>query len=98
VTSSVSVSVFAGFIPPEVISVAARWYLRYGLSYRDVESCWPSGVSPLITSPSTRGGPVRVGGDGVSSLGHMVQSLGVPLTKVGRLAVNGRPVPPRVPA
>ena len=37
-TSSGSVSVFAGFrFPPEVISVAVRWYLRYGLSYRDVE-------------------------------------------------------------
>ena len=23
--------------PPEVIAVAVRWYLRYGLSYRDVE-------------------------------------------------------------
>jgi hypothetical protein len=31
-------SVFAGFrLPPEVISIAVRWYLRYGLSYRDVE-------------------------------------------------------------
>ena len=31
-------SVFAGFrFPREVISVAVRWYLRYGLSYRDVE-------------------------------------------------------------
>ena len=31
-------SAFAGFrFPPEVISVAVRWYLRYGLSYRDVE-------------------------------------------------------------
>ncbi len=29
---------FAGFrFPPEVIAVAVRWYLRYGLSYRDVE-------------------------------------------------------------
>jgi hypothetical protein len=38
VTSSGSVSVFAGFrFPPKVISVAVRWYLRYGLSYRDVE-------------------------------------------------------------
>src|ERR1039457_2873515 len=38
VTPSGSVSVFAGFrFPPEVISVAVRWYLRYGLSYRDVE-------------------------------------------------------------
>lgn len=31
-------SVFAGFwFPREVISLAVRWYLRYGLSYRDVE-------------------------------------------------------------
>jgi IS6 family transposase len=31
-------SSFAGFqVPPEVITVAGRWYLRYGVSYRDVE-------------------------------------------------------------
>jgi hypothetical protein len=31
-------SAFAGFrFPPEVIVVAVRWYLRYGMSYRDVE-------------------------------------------------------------
>lgn len=31
-------SSFAGFrFPPDVITVAVRWYLRYGLSYRDVE-------------------------------------------------------------
>ncbi|GAA5202094.1 hypothetical protein GCM10023322_83260 [Rugosimonospora acidiphila] len=31
-------SAFAGFrLPPEVIVVAVRWYLRYNLSYRDVE-------------------------------------------------------------
>ena len=30
-------SSFAGFrFPPEVIMLAVRWYLRYGLSYRDV--------------------------------------------------------------
>ncbi len=35
---SSSTSVFAGFrFPREVISVAVRWYLRYGLSYRDIE-------------------------------------------------------------
>lgn len=29
---------FAGFrFPREVITVAVRWYLRYGLSYPDVE-------------------------------------------------------------
>jgi transposase-like protein len=31
-------SVFAGFrFPPEVVVVAVRWYLRFNLSYRDVE-------------------------------------------------------------
>jgi transposase, IS6 family len=35
---SVDGSEFAGFrFPPEVIAVAIRWYLRYGLSYRDIE-------------------------------------------------------------
>lgn len=30
--------VFGGFrFPPDVIIVAVRWYLRYALSYRDVE-------------------------------------------------------------
>ncbi len=33
-----SCSAFAGFrFPPEVIVLAVRWYLRFGLSYRDVE-------------------------------------------------------------
>jgi len=31
-------STFAGFrFPPEVIVLAIRWYLRFGLSYRDLE-------------------------------------------------------------
>ena len=31
-------SAFAGFrFPPEVIGLAVRWSLRFGLSYRDVE-------------------------------------------------------------
>src|SRR5260221_13632807 len=38
VTACRRTSVFAGFpFPREVISLAVRWYLRYGLSYRDVE-------------------------------------------------------------
>ncbi|GLW98748.1 Mut7-C RNAse domain-containing protein [Microtetraspora sp. NBRC 16547] len=37
---------------------------------------------------------VRVAYDGTSSLGHVVGSMGVPLTEVGSLAVNGRRVPP----
>ena len=36
--SSPARTAFAGFrFPAEVIVVAVRWYLRYGLSYRDVE-------------------------------------------------------------
>ncbi|MGH3813363.1 MAG: IS6 family transposase [Pseudonocardiaceae bacterium] len=35
---SASRSSFVGFrFPPDVITIAVRWYLRYGLSYRDVE-------------------------------------------------------------
>jgi IS6 family transposase len=36
--ASASRSGFAGFrFPPDVIMIAVRWYLRYALSYRDVE-------------------------------------------------------------
>src|SRR5918911_921800 len=38
IASSIPTSAFAGFrFPPEVITLAVRWYLRFGLSYRDVE-------------------------------------------------------------
>jgi hypothetical protein len=37
-SSSVDRSALAGFrFPPEVIMLAVRWYLRFGLSYRDLE-------------------------------------------------------------
>ncbi len=36
--SRIGLSAFAGFrFPPEVIMLAVRWYLRFGLSYRDLE-------------------------------------------------------------
>ena len=38
VAPSVAPSAFAGFrFPSEVITLSVRWYLRFGLSYRDVE-------------------------------------------------------------
>src|SRR6516162_4580114 len=43
----------------------------------------------LFLRSGRRGGPVPVPLDGTSSLGHVVESLGVPLTEVGRLVVNG---------
>lgn len=48
----------------------------------------------LFLRPKHRAGRVLVACDGVSSLGHVVQSLGVPLTEVGSLAVNGVPAEP----
>jgi transposase, IS6 family len=37
-TAPIVRSAFAGFcFPPDVIVLAVRWYLRFGLSYRDVE-------------------------------------------------------------
>jgi uncharacterized protein len=48
----------------------------------------------LFLRPGQRSGPVRVTCDGVSTLGHVVESLGVPLTEVGGLVVNGSPAGP----
>ena len=43
-------SAFSGFrFPPEVITVAVRWYLRYGLSYREVEERSLNAASTSIT-------------------------------------------------
>ncbi|WP_306334209.1 Mut7-C RNAse domain-containing protein [Streptomyces sp. KL118A] len=39
-----------------------------------------------------RGGPTSAVTDGVSTLGHVVESIGVPLTEVGALVVDGREV------
>jgi transposase-like protein len=37
-SAAVARSAFAGFcFPSDVIVLAVRWYLRFGLSYRDVE-------------------------------------------------------------
>ncbi|MFF2845237.1 Mut7-C RNAse domain-containing protein [Streptomyces sp. NPDC058001] len=41
-----------------------------------------------------RDGAASLPTDGVSSLGHVVESLGVPLTEVGGLVVEGRVTPP----
>ena len=48
----------------------------------------------FFLAPRHRVGQVRVACDGVSSLGHVVESLGVPLPEVGSLAVNGAPETP----
>ncbi|MFF7308678.1 Mut7-C RNAse domain-containing protein [Streptomyces sp. NPDC008137] len=40
-----------------------------------------------------RSGTVPAATDGVAGLGHVIESLGVPLTEVGALVVDGREVP-----
>ena len=47
----------------------------------------------MFVPPARRTGATAVVTDGVSTLGHVVESLGVPLTEAGALVVNGRPVP-----
>ncbi|WP_431783963.1 Mut7-C RNAse domain-containing protein [Streptomyces chumphonensis] len=48
----------------------------------------------LLASRFRGRGRPRVPYDPTSTLGHVVQSLGVPLTEVGGLALDGEPVPP----
>jgi hypothetical protein len=49
-------SAFAGFcFPPEVIVLAVRWYLRFGLSSATSKNCSPNAVSKSTTSPSSGG-------------------------------------------
>src|SRR6266705_2943371 len=48
----------------------------------------------FFLAPRQRAGTVLAAHDGTSSLGHVVESLGVPLPEVGRLAVNGQAVTP----
>jgi uncharacterized protein with PIN domain len=47
----------------------------------------------LFVPQTRRRGATPVATDGVSTLGHVVESLGVPLTEVGALVVDGREVP-----
>ncbi|MFJ6982126.1 MULTISPECIES: Mut7-C RNAse domain-containing protein [unclassified Streptomyces] len=46
----------------------------------------------LFVPHARRTGPTALAVDGVSTLGHVVESLGVPLTEVGTLSVDGRAV------
>lgn len=48
----------------------------------------------LFLAARHRTGEVEVEQGGTSSLGHLVQSVGVPLPEVGRMAVDDRTVPP----
>ena len=48
----------------------------------------------LFVPAARRTGATPLATDGVSTLGHVIESLGIPLTEVGALLVDGREVPP----
>lgn len=52
-------------------------------------------LRPLLTPRHRRTTPVVVTYDGTSSLGHVITSLGLPLTEVGALTVDGSAAVPR---
>lgn len=49
-------------------------------------------LHPFVPA-ARRAGATPLGTDGVSTLGHVIESLGVPLTEVGALEVDGHEVP-----
>ncbi|NLU74684.1 hypothetical protein HCC61_18725 [Streptomyces sp. HNM0575] len=55
----------------------------------DVRLRFADGLLPFLAARHRRSGDVRVPHDGTSTLGHVIQSLGVPLTEVGELTVQG---------
>lgn len=48
----------------------------------------------LFVPSDRRAAPMTVVTDGTSTLGHVVESVGVPLTEAGQLLVDGAPAPP----
>ncbi|MFL6112165.1 MAG: Mut7-C RNAse domain-containing protein [Catenulispora sp.] len=64
----------------------------------DITITFDPGLHLFVAAPNRAAGAM-VATDGASSLGHVVESLGVPLTEVGALLVAGRPAGPgHVPA
>lgn len=64
-----------------------------GMAGRDARLRF-AGDLRFFLAPRHRCGLVHVAADGTSTLGHAVESLGVPLTEVGRLSVDGAVVTP----
>ncbi|MGP3952435.1 Mut7-C RNAse domain-containing protein [Streptomyces sp. 7N604] len=54
---------------------------------------FPAELRLFLPSRHRSHGEVTVAVDGTSSLGHVVESVGVPLPEVGSLEIGGRPVP-----
>jgi len=66
------------------------WHAE-GVNGSELRIRFPAGLW-LFLAARHRAEELRTGYDGTSSLGHVIQSLGVPLTEVGRLLVDSREV------
>lgn len=62
-----------------------------GVGRPEVAVRFAAQLRPFL-APRHRRGQVWAAYDGTSSLGHVVESLGVPLPEVGSLVLNGQPV------
>ncbi len=69
----------------------ARWHPG-GVNGPEIHISFPPELDLFVAAPR-RAGRTALVTDGVSTLGHVVESLGVPLTEVGALLADGEPVP-----
>ena len=73
---------FAGFrFPPEVITVAVRWYLRYGLSYR---AAYLGGLEEVL--PAARHVTERYSNNRIESDHGRLKARLLPMRRLKRLA------------
>ncbi len=63
-----------------------------GVNGPEIQISFAPALALFVAAPRRAGRTAAVT-DGVSTLGHVVESLGVPLTEAGELLVDGRPVP-----
>lgn len=64
-----------------------------GMAAQEAE-LWFADELRMFLAPRHRGGRVTVACDGTSTLGHVIESFGVPLPEVGRMTVDGTPATP----
>jgi uncharacterized protein with PIN domain len=69
----------------------ASWHVDCVRDERTFTLEVPPGLRPLLYS-RRRTSPITVVDDCVSTIGHVIGSVGIPLTEVGELTANGTPV------
>lgn len=65
-----------------------------GVTRPEAEITFAAELELFLRPVHRRGLSARLACDGVSTIGHLVESAGVPLTEVGAITVNGEPAAP----